>query len=246
MSPSVRPLRVAIVNDYDLVVAGVAAMLAPHHERVAVVELDSNLPVVSDVDVILYDTFGQVQGDGVDLEDLVRGSGARVVIFSWNTQPDLVERAIRKGAAGYLSKELSSEEIVGALETVHEGKIVVPQPSRSPAHEAKGDWPGRDVGLTAREAEVLALITQGLQQPGDRRALLPQHQLGEDLHPHGVPQDRRHPARPGGDLGDEARLRADPVAGHRDEHARVAGRLPGSNTHANGRPRQDSNLRPRD
>ena len=68
MPPSVRPLRVAIVNDYDLVVAGVAAMLAPHHERVAVVELDSNLPVVSDVDVILYDTFGQVQGDGVDLE----------------------------------------------------------------------------------------------------------------------------------------------------------------------------------
>ena len=161
MPPSARPLRVAIVNDYDLVVAGVAAMLEPHHERVAVVELDSNLPVVSDVDVILYDTFGQVQGDGVDLEDLVRGSGARVVIFSWNTQPDLVERAIQKGASGYLSKELSSEEIVGALETVHEGKIVVPQPSRSPAHEAKGDWPGRDVGLTAREAEVLALITQG-------------------------------------------------------------------------------------
>ena len=161
MSPSVRPLRVAIVNDYDLVVAGVAAMLAPHHERIAVVELDSNLPVVSDVDVILYDTFGQVQGDGVDLEDLVHGSGARVVIFSWNTQPDLVERAIRKGAAGYLSKELSSEEVVGALEAVHEGKIVVPQPSRAPNHEAKGDWPGREVGLTAREAEVLALITQG-------------------------------------------------------------------------------------
>lgn len=161
MSPSARPLRVAIVNDYDLVVAGVAAMLAPHHERVAVVELDSNLPVVSDVDVILYDTFGQVQGDGVDLEDLVRGSGARVVIFSWNTQPDLVERAIRKGASGYLSKELSSEEVVGALESVHEGKIVVPLSSNAPAHETKGDWPGRDVGLTAREAEVLALITQG-------------------------------------------------------------------------------------
>jgi DNA-binding NarL/FixJ family response regulator len=85
-----------------------------------------------------------------------------VVIFSWNTQPDLVERALRKGASGYLSKELTSEEIVGALETVHEGKIVVPHPSRSPAHEAKGDWPGRDVGLTAREAEVLALITQGM------------------------------------------------------------------------------------
>jgi two-component system, NarL family, response regulator LiaR len=161
MPASVRPLRIAIVNDYELVVAGVASMLAPHHERVAVVELDSSLPVVSDVDVILYDTFGQVQGDGVDLEDLVRGSGAKVVIFSWNTQPDLVERAIRRGASGYLSKELSSDEVVDALTAVHAGKILVPRASSAPTHEAEGDWPGREVGLTAREAEVLALITQG-------------------------------------------------------------------------------------
>jgi DNA-binding NarL/FixJ family response regulator len=162
MSASARPLRVAIVNDYEIVVAGVAAMLAMHYERVAVVELDSGLPVMSEVDVILYDTFGQVQGDGVDLEDLVHGSGARVVIFSWNTQPDLVERAIRKGASGYLSKELSSEEVVEALESVHAGKIVVPPEAPAADHEAKGDWPGREYGLTAREAEVLALITQGL------------------------------------------------------------------------------------
>ena len=73
-------------------------MLAPHQDRVAVVELDSGLPVMSDVDVILYDTFGQVQGDGVDLEDLVRDSGARVVIFSWNLQPDLVAAGDRARA----------------------------------------------------------------------------------------------------------------------------------------------------
>ncbi len=154
-------MRVAIVNDYEIVVAGVAAMLAPHHERLAVIELDSGLPVVSDVDVILYDTFGQVQGDGVDLEDLVHGSGARVVIFSWNTQPDLVERAIRKGAAGYLSKGLSSTEVVEALEAVLAGKLVIP-PEVERDDCAMGDWPGREAGLSAREAEVLALITQGL------------------------------------------------------------------------------------
>ena len=93
------PIRVAIVNDYEIVVAGVAAMLAPHHERINVVELNAGLPVMSDVDVVLYDTFGQVQGDAVDLEDLVKGRGFRVVIFSWNTQPELVERAIARGAA---------------------------------------------------------------------------------------------------------------------------------------------------
>src|SRR5919112_3896808 len=95
------PIRVAIVNDYEIVVAGVAAMLAPHHERVSVVELDSGLPVLSTVDVILYDTFSQIQGDGVDLEDLVRDTEARVVIFSWNIQDAVVRKAIARGASGY-------------------------------------------------------------------------------------------------------------------------------------------------
>jgi NarL family two-component system response regulator LiaR len=156
------PIRVAIVNDYEIVVAGVAAMLAPHHDRIDVVELDAGVPVVNDVDVVLYDTFGQVQGDAVDLEDLVRGRGFRVVIFSWNTQPDLVERAIARGAAGYLSKGLSAGEIVAALEAIHAGETITPPPSASVAREANGAWPGREHGLTAREAEVIALITQGL------------------------------------------------------------------------------------
>lgn len=157
------PIRVAIVNDYEIVVAGVAAMLAPHHDRVNVVELDSGLPVLSDVDVILYDTFSQIQGDGVDLEDLVRDSDARVVIFSWTLQESVVRRAIDRGASGYLSKGLSADEIVAAIEAVHNGETVAPRESVDAVDEpAVGDWPGREQGLSARESEVLALITQGL------------------------------------------------------------------------------------
>ena len=157
------PIRIAIVNDYEIVVAGVAALLAPHHERVSIVELDSGVPVLSDVDLILYDTFGQVQGDAVDLEDLLHGSAAKVVIFSWNLQTDLVRKAIERGASGYLSKGLSADGIVAAIEAVHAGETVVPPESaESVGHDASGQWPGREAGLTPREAEVLALITQGL------------------------------------------------------------------------------------
>lgn len=155
------PVRVAVVNDYDIVVAGVASLIAPYADRVAVVELDTGLPVVSDVDVILYDTFGQVQGDGVDLEDLVRDGSARVAIFSWNTDRDLVRRALARGAAAYLSKELGAPQIVEALERVHAGEVVVPAGSE-PVEHVSGRWPGHEFGLTAREAEVIALITQGL------------------------------------------------------------------------------------
>src|SRR5690348_16627921 len=109
------PVRIAVVNDYEIVVAGVAAMLQPFADRVQVMELAAGQQVTSDVEVVLYDTFGQVQGDGVDLEDLVHGSGALVCIYSWNLQPELVTAALARGAAGYLSKALTAEEVVAAI-----------------------------------------------------------------------------------------------------------------------------------
>ena len=155
------PVRIAIVNDYEIVVAGVAAMLEPYSDRIDIVELDAGHPVASPVDVVLYDTFGQVQGDGIDLEDLVQGSGAKVCVFSWNLQEGLVERAIRRGARGYLSKALTAAEVVDAIERIHAGEIV--HDTRVDVDEgAHGAWPGREHGLTQRESEVLALITQGM------------------------------------------------------------------------------------
>jgi len=155
------PVRIAIVNDYEIVVAGVAAMLEPFSDRIDIVELDAGAQVASEVDVVLYDTFGQVQGDGIDLEDLIRGSGAKVCVFSWNLQEGLVERALKRGARGYLSKALTAREIVEALEKVHAGEIV--HDTRVEVEEgSQGAWPGREHGLTQRESEVLALITQGL------------------------------------------------------------------------------------
>jgi two-component system, NarL family, response regulator LiaR len=167
------PIRIAVVNDYEIVVAGVAAMLAPYRERVSVVELDSSLPVISDVDVILYDTFAAVQGDGVDLDDLVRGSEARVVIFSWNIDGELVRRALARGAAGYLSKGLDAEQVVAGIEAVNRGETVGPPDVEVAERDAAGEWPGREFGLSARESEVLALITQGLsnQEIADRTYL---------------------------------------------------------------------------
>lgn len=150
----------AIVNDYAVVVAGVAAALAPYEDRVVVVELDSGLPLESPVDVLLYDTFGQVQADELDVADLSHGLARRVVAFSWNVEPDLVERALRSGVDGYIAKTVTGEELVGLIERVHAGEDVTPPAGASAG--SFGTWPGREHGLTDREAEILALITQGL------------------------------------------------------------------------------------
>ncbi|WP_193613778.1 LuxR C-terminal-related transcriptional regulator [Nocardioides lijunqiniae] len=165
------PIRLAIVNDYEIVVHGVAAVLEPYRDRVEVVELDSRLPVISDVDVLLYDTFGQAQGDSVDLDELVSGGDARIVIFTWNVQPELVDRALSRGAAGYLSKGITAEDLVKGIEAVHAGETVTAGVDLNGDDVSTlGTWPGVDHGLSAREAEVIALITQGLsnQEIADR------------------------------------------------------------------------------
>jgi DNA-binding NarL/FixJ family response regulator len=163
-----RPLRLAIVDDYAVVVAGVASFLAA--ERVDVVETGAMSPVITDVDIVLFDTFGQVQGVGIDLEDFVRDSGAKVVVYSWNLEPEMIQEAIAGGARGYLSKVLTGPQIVAALERVMGGEVVILPGDHETSAGGVGDWPGRSVGLSSREAEMMALITQGLtnQEIADR------------------------------------------------------------------------------
>jgi DNA-binding NarL/FixJ family response regulator len=170
-----RPVRVAIANDYEIVVAGMAAVLEPYADRVAVVELAAGLPVVSDVDVVLYDTFAQRQGEAVPVRDLV-GGGTRLVVFSWNGDAALVAASLAAGASGYVSKGSTADELVAALERVHAGEEVVPVAMAvaegdvvpaDPDHgldqeQDLGRWPGDLQGLSARESEVLALICRGL------------------------------------------------------------------------------------
>ena len=156
-----RPVRLAIVDDYAVVVAGVASFLSA--ERIDVVETGATTQVISDVDVVLYDTFGQVQGKGIDLEDFVRDSGgAKVVIYSWNLDPRLIEEALAGGASGYLSKVLTGPALVEALERIMNGETVVLAGDFESSKDGAGDWPGREAGLSPREAEIIALITQGL------------------------------------------------------------------------------------
>ena len=155
-----HPLRLAIVDDYPVVVAGVASFLAA--ERIDLVETGAMTSVISDVDIVLYDTFGQVTGVGLDLQDFVRDSRAKVVIYSWNLEPEMIEQAMAGGASGYLSKVLTGPEVVAALERVMRGEVVIITGEHESSVGGAGDWPGRAVGLSPREAEMLALIAQGL------------------------------------------------------------------------------------
>ena len=165
--------KIAIVNDYEVVVRGVAAMLRAYRHMVEIVELDAQTPVATPVDIALYDTFAQTQGDATETREILDNPNvSRVVVYTWNFDEARARDVIRQGAVGYLSKTLPAKALVAALLDVHRGRVVIsPVPKRRA--EMFGDWPGRSEGLSAREAEVLALITQGLsnQEISDRTRL---------------------------------------------------------------------------
>lgn len=159
------PVTIAVVNDYPLVVSGLARLLAGD-ERVRVVELVLGTGPESDPDIVLFDAFGCLDRLGGDIAELRRGTpGGRFVVYSWNADERLVRTALDAGADGYLSKRVDGRELVDALLRIHAGETVVIGGEVAEGREP-GDWPGHDAGLTAREAEVLALITQGLTNEG--------------------------------------------------------------------------------
>ena len=159
---STRPVCVALVDDYDVVVVGLAHLFDSYADRVVVAEMDTNEPLSDAVDVALYDSFAQPEADQDDLDVLVASPHARhVAVYTWNFHPSLIEAAMTRGVHGYLSKTLPARELVEAIEAIAEGTVVVSDPPKRSRPGAGLDWPGRTEGLTDREAEIIALITQG-------------------------------------------------------------------------------------
>lgn len=155
-----RPITVALVDDYDVVLIGVANIIDRYGERVVVAEIDANTPVEDVVDIVLYDCFAQPESDHENIAALIKNPRAkRVVVYTWNFQPALIEAARQQGVHGYLSKSLPARELISALEAVHAGELVISKPPGRAGGVNGLDWPGRGEGLTEREAEILALIT---------------------------------------------------------------------------------------
>jgi DNA-binding NarL/FixJ family response regulator len=197
---------VALANDYDLVCAGLKAMLTPYSSRIELVgPIRVGSPLPSPIDVVLYDTYGR-EGLVTDpLRELVADPDAgRVALYTFSPSPELIDVARDLGVAAILPKTLRAAELVPALESIAAGcEPRLPLRGRAVADERT--WPGKGRGLTERESEVVVLLAQGLQHPGDRRRPVRVDRHGQDPPTGGVPQagglqpgagNRGCPARP--------------------------------------------------
>ncbi len=161
-------VTVGVIDDYDVIVEGVAALLAHHPDLVRVVDCSTKGGPQERVDVALLDCFALPDHGAamIRLATVHRNVG-KVAVYTWASTPELIDAAFGFGASGFLSKGLSGRQLAEALVAVHKGEPVVltseGRPGAPPADVASAArrWPGQDAGLTERESEVLALITQG-------------------------------------------------------------------------------------
>ncbi|WP_061296686.1 response regulator [Herbidospora cretacea] len=154
--PLVRQaLAVLLGAEPDMTVAGVAAdglevVYQARLHRPAVILMDVRMP----------------GHDGVAATRLITGwpePRPRVLVLTTFDQDEVVDRAIRAGADGFLLKRAAPAEIVAAVRTVAGGEgLLAPTVTRRLMGilAARPDDPG-DHGLTGREAEVLRALAEG-------------------------------------------------------------------------------------
>ncbi|HEY3877043.1 MAG TPA: response regulator transcription factor [Trebonia sp.] len=175
-------IRVLVADDQAVVRQGVVLLLSTADDMEVVAEASdgtSALRLILDLrpDVALVDLrMPGLDGTAVTGQVVAAGIGVRVLVLTTYADDDAVMPALRAGAAGYLTKDVTSEALLAAIRDVAAGRtvldpavqqrlvqLVVSEPaaeSRVPAHTAE---PAAEAGgLTRREADVVRLVAQGL------------------------------------------------------------------------------------
>jgi DNA-binding NarL/FixJ family response regulator len=163
-----------LVDDHEMVLHGLEAMLAHFPERVQIVgqatTAEAGLALVADLapDVLLCDVrIGSASGLDLCKDVTTNYPGTKVVLLTVYDDEHYLYQALRVGASGYILKRIDGQELVAHLQRVREGEIVVDHAlagrvALSAARLSSGEfWPGAHLGLTQRESEVLALLASG-------------------------------------------------------------------------------------
>lgn len=166
-------MKVLVVDDHPLICEALRQVLKALDKDIELREAGSGRDALAaagsgdDFDLVLLD-LALPDADGFEVlrELRERHPSFPVVVLSASEQADVVMRALDAGAMGFIPKTSSNEVLLGALRLVLSGGVYLPaevlRHARLPALAAAAAVTSyRDVGLTERQAQVLALMVQG-------------------------------------------------------------------------------------
>lgn len=176
--PAPSPLRLVLVDDHEMVLQGLTAMLGHFPDEVQIVgratTAGAALALVAELaDVVLCDVrIGKESGLDLCRQITSQHPATKVVLLTVYDDEHYLFQALRVGASGYILKRIDGQELVNHLRLVREGETVVDHAlagrvALSAARLSAGEfWSGAHLGLTQRESEVLELLVAGHSNKG--------------------------------------------------------------------------------
>lgn len=173
------PVRIVMVDDHEMVLHGITAMLTHFSDDVTIVGIATGLAdamtlVRSETpDVVLCDVrLGK--DSGLDLCRQIKAADPKIHVVFLTVYDDeqYLYQALRVEASGYVLKRVDGAELVGHLRRVMDGETVIDPTlagriALTAAKLSAGEfWPGAHLGLTQRESEVLALLVANHSNKG--------------------------------------------------------------------------------
>jgi two-component system invasion response regulator UvrY len=159
--------RVLLVDDHEVVRKGIRAILDDRFAGLAVAEASSGdealAALVSPFDVVILD-LAMPGRSGIDLLTEIKHRHPRlpVLILSLYGEAQFAVRALRAGAAGYLTKSAAPEQLIAAFErVVRGGRYVTDTVAERLAAAAGGEVGAPHDRLSHREFEVMRGIASG-------------------------------------------------------------------------------------
>lgn len=160
-----RPIRVILVDDHELVRAGVSALLSIQSDIRVVAEARDGASLLEllarvTADVVVCD-LAMPGMDGLEVVERVhlQWPEVRVLVLSMDDSALSARRALRKGASGYVAKHAASGELHEAIVAVMAGNRYLSSAITRSMLVAPDDSPEEQ--LTQRQREILILVAEG-------------------------------------------------------------------------------------
>jgi len=165
-------MHILIIDDQQLFIDGIRHIVNALDDEVDILEATSAADAIhymvsiNDLDLVLLDLhMPGLDGRSIMQHHRAHSSCPPLVIISGDDDPHTVQSIIDEGARGFIPKSYSGKKLLGALHTILDGEIYIPEKQKTPGSvlntKHNDNHTGNANGITKRQRQVLELLASG-------------------------------------------------------------------------------------